>query len=300
VSESVPAQYASLIRKLRPSTEKLELLGAGDINEVVLADGTEVFRFPKAASGRQMLAYEVEILRELAGKLTIQIPDAKQLAEDNSYAIFSYIPGKVLSIRDIINLSASQKRSLGQRLANLMLELNKILSVEHTKTLQTKYTPWLEDEDTYYRSKLQWGKETKYYQLYVAYYEAFLHRRSTIGVPQECVLHGDLHSGNLIFNELKELTGVIDFGDCGPGTIYNELRQLYRLGEDIAQIIIAEIHGAFGDIDLQLVRINAIMHEISILLRPESQPPHRNSRAKVARELLTMWLGPDWEDKLDK
>lgn len=299
MSGSVPAQYANLIRELRPNTEKLELLGAGDINEVILVDNTEVFRFPKDTNGRQMLAYEVEILRELAGKLALQIPEVKQLSDDNSYAIFDYVPGRVLEIQDIINFPTDQKSDLGHRLATLISELNKILNIEHTKALRAHYTPWFEDDETYYRTKLDWGKETTHYSLYVSYYEAFLKRQNKVGKPQEFVLHGDLHSGNLLFNDRQELTGIIDFGDCGPGTIYNELRQLYRLGEDIVQVIIAELNGRFGNIDMELIRINAIMHEISILLRPESQPPHYNSRAEVAKELLVMWLGVDWEDKLD-
>ena len=93
---------------------------------------------------------------------------------------------------------------------------------------------------------------------------------------------------------MNKLTGLIDFGDLSVGTIIGDLRQLYRLGEDIVRMIIKELNGEFGNVNFELVRLRAIIHEISVMMRPESLPPQINPRAQLAETLLTKWLGENW------
>jgi hypothetical protein len=293
MSEVLRQEQLAVIREVRPEAQNIQALGAGDINSVVLVDN-EVFRFPIKSDGGQTLQYEAAILGRLAGKTTLQIPGVHAVADYGAYTVLSYVPGKMLTSEEIMAFTDGEKRQLSQGIASFMGELNKALSVDETARLQSKYIPWLEDEHTYYETKLQWGEGTRLHDLYAQYYEAFKRQLSKVATS-ELVLFGDFHYGNMLFNDAHDLTGIIDFGDCGPGTIYNELRQLYRLGEDIVHCTIEALNNRFGEVDMEAVRLNAIMHELAVLMRPESQAPTQSQRADLAHRLLTQWVGQDWE-----
>lgn len=293
MSQAIQAQYEELIRNLRPDAKTIESLGTGDINDVLLVDSAETFRFPKTERDRGSLRYEAAILRLLENKLTLQFPSVVFLAEDASYGIFSYIPGHVLSSEEIMALPESQKQHLARKLAYFMCEVADNLSVEQVTPIRAKYIPWMTDDVSHYAELTHQPACTPYINLFKKYYESFFNRISAISLRQ-FVFHNDIHYGNLIFDDNNELRGVIDFSDCGPETVYSDLRQLYRLGEDLVSMVIDNLGGKLGEIDLETVRLNAIVHEFSVLMRPESQPPNESPRAKLAKSLLSQWLGEEW------
>jgi Ser/Thr protein kinase RdoA (MazF antagonist) len=108
---------------------------------------------------------------------------------------------------------------------------------------------------------------------------------------EEIVIHGDLHSGNFVFNEENQLTGIYDFGDAMLHTVYFELRQMYQFGDDVVEMMIAALGGRFGPISKESVRILAITHELSILMRLGSseETPYDEDRSAIAKRLLKEW-----------
>lgn len=283
-----------LIHKLRPDAKKVKFLGAGNVNDVVRVDSSEIFRFPKSKRGRDSLRYEATVLRELEGKLSLQIPKVKTLSKDADYAIFSYLSGRVLEDEEVAAFSKGEKQRLGKKLSQFVSEINNVISVQRVVELQSKFTPWREDEISYYATMLQSDKSARYYMAYSSYYEKFLQTYMHSGRLKEFALHDDLHVGNLLFDSKNELTGVVDFGDFCTGAVSSELRQIYRAGEDIAEITIEGLGAEFGKINLEAVRLEAILYELSVLLRPENQFPSENSRTRLAKQLLNQWLGQDW------
>ena len=294
MSEMLQTAHEDLIGQLRPDAQHIVHLGSGDFNDVVRVDD-EVFRFPKTKRGRQVLRYDEAILSKLAGKVTLQIPAVHEIAEDGSYAVLSYVPGQIRSSEEIIAFTTDQKRGMARNIATTMCEISSAFRVEEVLQLQKRYVPWQESEDAYYENSLQQGTDTNYHEAYVAYYEKFMRRRNEVGAPKQLVIYGDYHYGNMLFNEQNELSGLVDFSDLGVGSVVSDLRQLYRLGQDVVDEIVADLHGELGQVDMELVRLQAVLHELTVLLRPESQPPHVSPRAELAKALLSEWLGENWE-----
>ncbi|MFA5004281.1 MAG: aminoglycoside phosphotransferase family protein [Candidatus Saccharimonadales bacterium] len=297
MSDVLQVRHEVLIRQLRPQAQHIEYLGAGDFNDVVRVDD-EVFRFPKTDQGRQTLRYDEVILARLAGKVTLQIPEVHETADDGSYAVLSYVPGRMLSSEEIIAFTGDQKQQLAHAIADCMREINGALHVDEVRDIQRQYVPWLEDDDAHYKTILGNGTYSPYHELYEVYHQKLMQRRKDIGAPRQLVTYGDYHYGNMLFNDVHELTGLIDFSAMGPGTVINDLRQLYRLGQDIVGAVVKELDGELGEVDMEAVRLNAILHEVSVLMRPESQPPHVSPRAELARQLLNQWLGEGWDENL--
>ncbi|HSX31260.1 MAG TPA: aminoglycoside phosphotransferase family protein [Candidatus Saccharimonadales bacterium] len=287
--------YDAAIHAIRPDAQSLVGLGGGDFNEVVLVDDQEVFRFPKDEEGRGALRYDAALLDRLDGKVSLQIPRPIELAEDASYGVFSFVPGRVLPAEAIQAFSAEEMRALGQALATFMLQISAILTVSEMLELRSRYDPNYENDAQYYERILREATTANSPLLttYKQYYDALLARFGGRLPQNEIVTHGDLHYGNFVFSDTNELTGVIDFSDCGPSSIYGDLRQIYRLGEPLVQSVVDGLDGALGPINMDVVRTFAVVHELSVLLR--SKEP--NERADLAESLLRQWLGDDWREQ---
>lgn len=172
--------------------------------------------------------------------------------------------------------------------------MNTVLSDEEVRQLIEKYIPWQRPEDEFYQSILTSHINSKYHGLYASCYEKYVQRKEEVGRAREIVVHGDFHYGNMLFNDKRELMGLIDFGDVNIGTVITESRQIYRLGSDIVEDIITELGQEFGTIDLELIRLLAIVHEVWVLMRTEGKEPPPDGRDKLAKNLLSQWLGKNW------
>jgi serine/threonine protein kinase len=226
----------------------------------------------------------------------LNIPEIKEVAPDGSYTILSYVTGNMLSSEDIMAFSQEQKKSLAKKIVQCLRELNSVLSTEEVKHLVKKYISWQTPEDEFYQSILSRNPRSKYHQLYVSCYESYVQYQKEVGKAKEIVVHGDLHYGNMLFDDKSELTGLIDFGDVNIGTIVTECRQIYRLGSDIVEDMISELGDEFGDIDLELIKLLAIVHEVWVLMRTEGKEPPKDGRDNLAKKLLSQWLGQNWSE----
>lgn len=284
-------EQSALVQELRPNAQNVREL-SGDMNRIVVVDDAEVFRFPKTEEVGRILLYEAKLLRQLEGRLSLEIPRPLEVAEGARYGVFSYVPGEILKNRDIAAFTTTEKTAFGQALATFMLELNAVLDIDRVITWRHEANPDFVSFEQYYSNVLQQGRNDRHplLPLYERYYLQVKERFSRESV-KKIVAHNDLHAGNLLFDEANVLRGIIDFGDCEADMIYSELRPLYSLGADIVQAVIDALDSRLGPVELETVRLYAIAHELSVLVRTGNQPPEPGSRAAVATMLLDSWLG---------
>lgn len=286
------------IRHHRPQAERITPLISGEMNDMILVDETEIFRFPRTLESKKRLVYESRVLEALEGKLVTPIPRLIYLDEKKEFSVLSYIKGEVLHAADIQGFSDNKRYDLAHTLAVFMRELNAHLSVTQLQLWTGELMPSNDSWDQYYASIVRSEHENIYSDQYRRQYKKVTKLQAAAERVPIIAIHGDLHAGNMLFTGTK-LSGVIDFGDCETGTIYNELRPLYSLGLDMVQRTVSELDGALGEVDVHLVREMAIMHELSVLARSDSETLKTSSRVSIARALLTTWLGNDWEQAKD-
>lgn len=101
-----------VIHELRPQARAIKAIEAGVVNQVFLVED-EVFRFPREEGGKQILLYEAEILGRLAGNISLNIPDLREIAPNGSYIILSFVSGKMLSSEEIMAFNPEQKKATG-------------------------------------------------------------------------------------------------------------------------------------------------------------------------------------------
>lgn len=282
------------IHILRPKAQRILPLDSGEMNDMILVDDSEVFRFPRNDESRQRLHYEARVLRRLDGSLVTPIPKLLHFDQTVPFSVLSYIAGEIYDEKMVRELSKEQKALLAVTLATFMRELNDHLDVPEldnwTKELMSEPETW----DAYYERIANTQSENPYLACYKSQYEKVTDLRSSVVNVPVIAIHGDLHAGNMLFDNGR-LAGLIDFGDCETGTIYNELRPLYSLGEDIVQMVVSELDDALGDVSLDLVREFTIMHELSVLARSTPEQLIGGSRVRIAQEMLRDLLGADWD-----
>ncbi len=288
--------HVDQIRTLRPAAQTIVPLDSGEMNDMILVDDTEVFRFPRNDESRQRLHYEARVLKRLDGSLVTPIPKLVYFDEKVPFSVLSYIAGEIYDEEQVRHLPHEQKASFAVMLATFMRELNEHLDVAEldnwTKQLMSEPETW----DAYYERISQLDSDNKYLEKYKTQYEKVKSLRSTVANVPTIAIHGDLHAGNMLIQD-GALAGLIDFGDCETGTIYNELRPLCSLGADIVEMVVAELGDSLGKVSLELVREFAVMHELSVLARSTPEQLANSSRVQIARNMLHTWLGDNWDSQ---
>lgn len=278
--------HLAVIQQLYPQSE-VQFLASGEVSDVYLVDGTYTVRFPRLEKKRATLAYEQQILTWLDGKLDVAIPRVLQSAPDGGYMVATFVEGEVYEPQRVAAFTDDQKVQLGTHLAKFIVQLNQALDVQTVRQAQDKLHPDYAEYVSYERyydeiERIAQASSSPVAKKFLSY--ATIRERISEESTPQIVVHGDLHAGNLVFED-DELSGILDFGDIGPGTIYDELRPMYSMGEEIVQTVIRQLNGAFGSIDIASVREYATMHELSVLLRSNSS----QQRVQVARDLLRTW-----------
>jgi len=105
------------------------------------------------------------------------------------------------------------------------------------------------------------------------------------------VLHDDLHSQNMLFNEENHLVGVLDFGDTNIGTPEQEFRQLYWINERVLRKAVEHYEQLSGEkLDLEAAKIWSIMHEMASYSYHLAKKDTSHTSFKRAEVHLGSWL----------
>jgi aminoglycoside phosphotransferase (APT) family kinase protein len=282
------------IIKLRPNANNIEWVGSGDVSDVAVVDGREAFRFPKTVTGRELLQFEFALLQKLQGKLSVTIPNPIEIAQDGSYSICSFIPGKSLnSDAELWKLPAAKQQAIGKMIGTTIKELSVALNNDELSELLGKKAPaagW----DSWYAKAYKQAAETNnpYSRIYRDYYKRLIDLHPQGFDSGNCIVSDDFHAGNIILDENHNVAGLIDFTEVGFGNINRELRTVYRMGTQVFNSALEEIGDYLGKIDTEVVKKGAAIHEIAALIEREAQnPPSDFSRKRIAiaRQYLKHW-----------
>ncbi|WP_202411530.1 HAD-IA family hydrolase [Halobacillus halophilus] len=195
----------------------------GQNNDVYVANGTFVFRFPKYKEGIRKLIKETHVLDHVQGKLplTIPAPIYRSLEDREPGNVFTgarWIEGEPLWPESMKKLSEPSQRKLAGQFSYFLQTLHAIprgqLNVIEASAEQIK-----DDLKTlYHRIRGQLFP----YMTHMARrhvnetFERFFEKEAF--TFSTTLIHGDFGPSNLLWDRKEErITGVIDFGEAGIG-----------------------------------------------------------------------------------
>ena len=284
-----------IINRVRPDHQSIQQFEGGDNRDVFVVDGVEAFRFPKNESGVEVGHYEFEALKLVYGKLSVEVPRPIELAPDGAYNVLGFLQGNVLRKHDVVELPFKKRRDLGVAVAGVINELNQCVTKDELAAIQPERS-LVRSRDDYYAGIYETAKpqDTNYAAAYRKNYELLQQVRPD-GSASNVIVFGDFSSPNLVLSDDNELRGVIDWTELGLGDIHNELRPVFSvIGQQAFEEMVASISPELGPINKDLVRLLAVVHELTILVTGKQTGQLTPERTKLAVNSLDQWLDDGW------
>lgn len=223
--------------------EKYRLLTHGWDHAVVILDEKLVFRFPKHNEYRDELQNEIRLLRYLKKRVEIGIPDYNYIAKDKSMAGYGMVGGRELTYSRFRRLSTAEKDIVARQLA-------RFVSTMHAtpESIIVKYNVRPGDQEKIYKKLV---RDTRRFifprlrkgdiRLIEEYFDemgaALGHRYSSV------LVHNDLSSDHILWDEKKKQVNVIDFFDRGFGDPAVDFTGLLEYGARFAEKVLGMYSG---------------------------------------------------------
>ncbi|HYH75341.1 MAG TPA: aminoglycoside phosphotransferase family protein [Candidatus Saccharimonadales bacterium] len=254
------------VRQYCKEVHEITYIEHGADNLVILANREFVFRFPRNEAASARLYFETALLQKIAHRITaIPIPQVVHINHHPLFVVAQYLEGVHLSGEQVQALSTDEQDAIGTAIGRFMAELNQNISGADVKRLRIEAKvdhleePWA----PYFQRLFESGNlpneklRPVVDEFYPLWKDFVTHEQATFAI------HDDLHPVNLLFMG-PVLSGILDFGDANMGSIEEELRWLYVMGDIVLRAAIAEYQRLTGNaVGYDHIRVWAIMHELS-------------------------------------
>lgn len=281
------------IRAFDKDVQEITFIEHGADNIVAVVDQTYVFRFPRNDDAAKRLYFETALLQKLGKQLPIvQVPELIQVHTQPFYSVAKYIPGEHLTGKDIVTLTQDEQTAVGKIIATFSVELNRAISGLEVRRLRMEAgvagldEPW----DVYF-DRLFTKDRLPNERLRPIINENYALWRDLVKHEQRnYAIHDDLHPSNLLFRGAK-LQGIVDFGDTNTGSIEEELRWLYSMGDIVLKSAIDHYQELTGTtVAFNNVKQWAIMHELSTFTTRLARQDTESFPFKRSQEHLRTWI----------
>jgi len=267
-----PDAALQIAKQLYPKSYEFSILHDGQENLVIVVDNAYSIRFPRSKTVWRQGLSERAVLGELSGT-ELPIPQLLSISEEPAYIITSYLKGNHLDATQVRQAPEHIQRRIGEELARFAYTFHTDLPVEIIRPL---LTPPSWSYDDYLKRELQ--KKTNANPTIDAlakrYYDAWIHAEK----PKEVIVHDDLHTGNILFDDAYHLVGVLDFGAVCLGSPEQDLRQTYRLGDEIFEAAASTYEQLSGQpFNRELAKLWTITQELASYCREDSETVHKRA-----------------------
>jgi aminoglycoside phosphotransferase (APT) family kinase protein len=265
----------------------------GSDNVVALVNKQYVFHFPRNGDAARRLAFEAALLQRIGKQIhSVRVPVIVKLQMRPLHVVSEYIEGDHLHLDFIQSLSADEQTAAGRSLGSFIVEMTQSVSGLEVQRLRREAGVDMTREswDTYFErifvatplpnEKLR-PVVTEYYGIWKEY---VAHEQRTLTV------HDDLHTNNLLFTG-PQLTGVVDFSETNVGSIEEEMRWLYAMGDTVLEAAIAQYQTLTGTpVDKDHVRIWVIIQQLASFIKRFRAEETSSEHFLRAHRNLRAWI----------
>jgi aminoglycoside phosphotransferase (APT) family kinase protein len=295
----IPKNFADInsarevAHSLYPEAKNITMVEYSYDNIVALIDDQLALRFPKNKNAYLRVIYEKHILEKLKNFKTITLPIILGDYSDPPYLITSFVPGHHISSSNVRSFSPAQQRDFAEEIALFAYTMHSTFSLEEELPLRKElgldeledFEPWpiyfkKTVHDYSFQTPLQEKIAKSHYAKWV----------KLCAVVPTIVVHDDLHTQNMMFED-NHLIGIVDFSDTNLGSPEQELRQLYRINEEVTLVAVQEYQRLSGQkLNIKAVKLWAIMQELAVFSKMMTTGKTDHHSFKRAARNLNTWL----------
>jgi len=213
--------YISVIKKQYPDLviNNSKVDENSNFNQVIHVNENLIFRFPRYEDSLKTIKVETEILRFLQGKTTLPVPNPVYTHLDASvgeaFMGYEMIDGKWVNIYELAkSVDEPTLEHLAQQLANFLQSLHSIsvdnLPVQPEKIAVSYWADLYKRIQNGLYDKMRPDARKEVTELFEGYL-------AIADETENCLIHGDFGTGNILYDKTQGFTGVIDFGFVGIG-----------------------------------------------------------------------------------
>ena len=260
---------------------KLRVIDDGYENLIIVVDEKELMRFPRCEQVWLASKAERYVLQSLSSRVDMPIAQLIEISEKPAFLRMTFLKGEHLTTEQIRSLSSEDLQKIGGQMAEFAYRLHSSMGVDSFRPYQTVHS-WSYDEYLKRVLDKRIDPNPNVDALAKKYYQAWLDKKDN----KKYVIHDDLHTGNLLFNEDVDLVGVLDFGAVCIGSAEQELRQVYRLGEEALEAAALTYEKLSGEVfNRDLAKLWVVTQELAAYCREKSGLAHDR-----AAENLLFWF----------
>lgn len=289
------SECRKIIEKKHPGSE-VEWADHGQINYVAIVDKKFVYKFPRTEAYKKILAFEADNYELFRNIKSVIIPRTINLAQDLSYGTFTYVNGIFLNVREMLDFTDTEQLALAIKLSEFIHEINEQAYKSKFKTIKENHAdafPFGNDEIKGWLKEVADFAEVNpngHTNRYLDLYNELNIRFSSASKSKDLLTHNDLHNENMLFDNKKNLIGIIDFGDMRFESLSAELRAIYRFGETVVNKLLELLLEFNDNDDVAGIKLFAITYEYGIFVEEKyMNEPVRATRLAIAVDLLKNW-----------
>jgi aminoglycoside phosphotransferase (APT) family kinase protein len=278
---------------LYPDASNITMIEHSHDNIVALVGTDYAVRFPRDQNAYVRSLYEKHILSKLDAIKTMEVPHILEDHTDPPYVITSFVPGHHISSATIQSLPKDYQQDFAKATAQFAYTMHSTLVLSDEIALRQELgldeladnEPWpiyykKVIQDITYPIKVQDSIAKQCYSDWVRLCD----------VSPTVVVHDDLHTENMMFSD-DRLTGVLDFGDASVGTPEQDLRQLYRINDEIMMTAVFQYQHLSGlELNVEAIKLWAIMKELADYSKALAAKKTDHHSFKRAVRNLDTWL----------
>ena len=207
------AMSAAIVRATGLTIDTSRVLQHGAYNVVVEVNDEWIFRFPRPASPRDNVQERLHFLASFAKVSPLPVPDPVYVTDD--FVGYRKISGSHLYPTQVARLPNAAKQRVAEQLGEFLSALHH--HEDGAITFHTGWTPTPGSDpsgDLCVFSPFLDSTECRNLE---ANLQA-MHDNPANYVEPTAILHGDLYSGNILWDKsMRILTGIIDWSSVGRG-----------------------------------------------------------------------------------
>jgi len=202
-----------------------------------------IFRFPKDPSWREKIQKQVSFLPDFAKVSPLPVPELRYVTEQ--FVGYRKIPGSPLYRSQIERLRKADRQRIAGQLGSFLATLHQYrddrLELPYAGTLPAR--DGIDPSIAWAFAEYLTASECRKLE---ARYQAIADNPANF-VPHTCILHADLHYGNILWDRSRKVvTGIIDWAEMGRGMPAIDFIQLADFNTSRNDEFLRDVVRAYG------------------------------------------------------